>query len=189
MCRYGFKIYKSHFACFNCRKIFRKPPIQDYLEQRGLLYIHRKLRFSCYNKTRLKELETEFKITLDQLESKYAEQICKCPQCDKVMADLGQDIKAPKKTDLKSWKILEGMYRIGHCFHTCGCNGIGYVPQSHSDYIAYLEQRLTQYQSTLARVSNEFGDNLAQKRDAQIYWAEKISKIEQEIHKQGLVKL
>ena len=67
------------------------------------------------------------------------------------------------------------MYRIGHNFGSCGCDGIGYVPKSHSDYKAYLNQRLTQYQLALEQVSSEFGGNLAQKRNAQMYWSERIS--------------
>jgi DNA-directed RNA polymerase subunit RPC12/RpoP len=30
MCRYGFKQYKQHYACFGCRKVFRKPPVYDW---------------------------------------------------------------------------------------------------------------------------------------------------------------
>ena len=25
MCRYAFHIYKNHYACFTCRKMFRQP--------------------------------------------------------------------------------------------------------------------------------------------------------------------
>jgi uncharacterized FAD-dependent dehydrogenase len=35
MCRYALKTYKPHFACFDCRKVFKKTPIEDYLKQRG----------------------------------------------------------------------------------------------------------------------------------------------------------
>ncbi len=35
MCRYAYKTYKTHFACFECRKVFKKTPIEDYLKQQG----------------------------------------------------------------------------------------------------------------------------------------------------------
>lgn len=29
MCRYAFHTYKEHYACFHCRKMFRRPPRAD----------------------------------------------------------------------------------------------------------------------------------------------------------------
>jgi hypothetical protein len=29
MCRYAHQVYKSHFACFHCRKMFRQAPLSD----------------------------------------------------------------------------------------------------------------------------------------------------------------
>src|SRR2546423_783849 len=34
MCRYAHHIYKSHYACFPCRKMFRQPAVSDLPEHR-----------------------------------------------------------------------------------------------------------------------------------------------------------
>ena len=62
MCRYAMVSYKPHYACFNCRKTFK----------RRLFYDIRK-----------------------------GEQndIAKCPQCGKPMADMGLDFASPSKND------------------------------------------------------------------------------------------
>ena len=68
MCRYAMVSYKPHYACFNCRKTFK----------RRLFYDIRK-----------------------------GEQndIAKCPQCGKPMADMGLDFASPSKNDKKRGSI------------------------------------------------------------------------------------
>ncbi|MEM7028809.1 MAG: hypothetical protein AAF629_04405 [Chloroflexota bacterium] len=183
MCRYAGKSYKLHFACFGCRKAFRKPPVEDYMEQKGLIQKYNKLRFVHYNKTRLKKLETELNVTRDELHNSYIEQINKCPQCGNVMADLGRDIKVPRKNNQKAWRILEGMYHLGHSFYTCGCDGIGFVPKNQTDFVRYLTYRLKDYQSQLKKADTDNGVNPTQKQGAQAYWEKRIIKIEREIKK------
>ena len=34
MCRYGLAMYKGHFACFNCRKTFKKPHYYELPEDK-----------------------------------------------------------------------------------------------------------------------------------------------------------
>lgn len=33
MCRYGFHKYKSHYACFTCRKVFRVRPFDEWASE------------------------------------------------------------------------------------------------------------------------------------------------------------
>ncbi|MBA3469083.1 MAG: hypothetical protein H0T53_05510 [Herpetosiphonaceae bacterium] len=119
--------------------------------------------------------------TLDDVQRQYKETFNMCPECGLVMVDMGLDLKAPKKSDVKSWKLLEGMYRMGHCFYSCGCTGFGYVPKNTFEYKAYLYQQLAGYQADMDRISNAFGGNHTAKQDAQLWWAERIATIKREI--------
>ena len=56
------------------------------------------------------------------------------------MADMGLDFRAPKKSDIKAWKIVQDMY-------SCGCNGPGFIPSNLSEYRDYLSQTLEQYEN------------------------------------------
>lgn len=144
MCRYGFKTYETHYGCFECRKVFKKPPITD--------------------------------LPKDQHNQKF-----KCPQCGQPMADLGLDFRAPKKTDLKAWRAIAGMYRIGHNFHSCGCSGIGFIPKNLVEYQVYLKKRLKIYEQSLEQVQALFDSQPDEKHKAVRYWASKIDLIKCEM--------
>ncbi|MEM7114981.1 MAG: hypothetical protein AAF614_21265 [Chloroflexota bacterium] len=131
----------------------------------------------------LANLEAKHGITLRQIEQNYIDRVSKCPECGEHMADLGLDFKAPKKKDVKAWQIIQGMYEIGHAFHTCGCNGFGYVPKNIRQYQDYLAKRLAEYNARLHAASRRFHTEPAAKEAAIDYWRLKISKVEQEISK------
>jgi len=181
MCRYAFKTYKPHFACFSCRKSFKKPPIEDYLRQRGELQPYKQFLSVSLNKAKLKKLEAKLGLSREGMEQAYLDAVSTCPDCGERMADLGLDFKPPKKTDAKAWRIIQGMYRVGHCFHTCGCIGFGYVPKDHSDYLAYLRSRLDSYSHALKRVSENTEFTPSERDDARSYWGERVKLVEKEI--------
>ena len=156
MCRYAFKTYKSHFVCFDCRKSFKKPPIEDLARINGDWENYKKVFWNRHSGQRNKFVKENPEI-VKELEKKYQNRKEKCPQCAKLMIDLGLDFKAPKKDKKKEWKIVKGMYRIGVNFHTCGCNGIGYIPKKEKDYIVYLNSR------------KEYFLNRIENRDAKLY--------------------
>lgn len=108
MCRYAIA-YKPHYACFECRKTFKR-------------------RLAC-------DIEGTTDFTID----------AKCPQCGKLTADMGLDFKSPKKSDLKSWKYLKDLFTVGVTFHSCGCNGPGYIPQDKEALIKYLQDKQLGY--------------------------------------------
>lgn len=107
MCRYAMTSYKPHFACFECRKSFKRRLLRDINRSQA-----------------------------DSLEKVPA----KCPECSELMADMGMDFKAPKKSDLQAWKHLKNLYQVGIVFHSCGCTGPGYVPRDNAELIAHFEE-------------------------------------------------
>lgn len=148
MCRYAFKKYKIHFVCFDCRKTFKKPPNEDLAKRNGDWDVYQKaywnLNIGQKNKFRKENIEL-----VKSLDEKYHNRKEKCPDCGGVMRDMGLDFKAPKKDKIKEWKIIEGLVRIGRVFHSCGCNGIGYIPKKKKDYINYLVCQRNYYQDRL----------------------------------------
>lgn len=174
MCRYAFRgPYKPHYVCFECRKSFKQPPIEDYLAVRGRGHAYKRLWFS--DKRSLKDRESELGCRLADLEEEYRNATHKCPECGKSMIDMGLDLKAPKQSDVKAWKILQNMYHLGHAFHTCGCNGPGWVPKSTNDYREYLSRQRSHYEGSLryARTSTNDPDTIK-------YWASRIDAIDRE---------
>ena len=95
--------YKPHYACFNCRKTFKRRLMGD-----------------------IKKGETSV------FEAK-------CPECAQLMANMGLDFESPKKDDVKKWEHLKSLYSVGITFHSCGCSGPGYIPNSKEKLIEYFE--------------------------------------------------
>ncbi|TXT18421.1 MAG: hypothetical protein FD138_4446, partial [Planctomycetota bacterium] len=145
MCRYATKTYKPHFACFDCRKAFKQPAIEDFLKVVGRSHQYLELQRIWSWKQGLKDKEKEFGISYDELENLYRSGVHKCPECGGPMADLGLDFKAPRRNNQKAWKYLQTLYVVGHAWHTCGCNGPGFIPKSPTEYLSYLTQRRDEY--------------------------------------------
>lgn len=101
----------------------------------------------------------------------------KCPQCSALMADMGLDFEAPKRTDHKAWKHLENLYEVGQTFHNCGCGGDGYVPRNKVDLLAYLEKSKQSYYSYKACYTDNQGFD---------FWVSRIKEIE---HYISIIKL
>lgn len=148
MCRYATKTYKIHFACFDCRKSFKKTPTEDLVIQNGDWSNYKKA-FWSYSTGKSKKFRRENPEIVEYLINKYREREEKCPECGKLMADLGLDFKAPKKDKIKEWKIIKGLLRTGKAFYSCGCDAIGYVPKNKKDYEEYLIKKRDYYQKRL----------------------------------------
>jgi len=108
MCKYGMVAYKEHYACFDCRKTFKRRLMQD---------IDRNKINSCNNPD---------------------DKVAKCPQCSKPMANMGKDFEAPKMKDTKAWQHLRKLYKVGITFHSCGCCGPGWVPSNDEELVMHL---------------------------------------------------
>ena len=118
---------------------------------------------------------------LEKIVSNLENRTIKCPECASVMADLGKDFKAPKKTAVKEWKIVESLFKTGKCFHSCGCDGIGYIPKNPKDYEVYLNTILKTYQEYLAACQNAPLQECPEKTEEIKYWSGNIQKIKTEI--------
>ncbi|WP_197527775.1 hypothetical protein [Posidoniimonas polymericola] len=173
--------YKSHFACFACRKAFKQPPISDWLAVRDRGYVYRELHRRWSLKSGLERREEELGFRLSDLESEFRDAIRKCPECGERMVDLGLDFKPPRQSESQAWKTLQGVYRVGHVFHTCGCDGPGYIPSTPVDYRRYLEDRRRLYEEHLKSTQESADLNADRKREAREYWAARLAAIGSEL--------
>ncbi|WP_278351949.1 hypothetical protein [Chryseobacterium gleum] len=179
MCRYAGKTYKSHYACFKCRKSFKQADSSDILRRIKKEKIYHEpgktIRNVGYVFTKVETKE------LQKIVSEIENRTIKCPECSNMMADLGKDFKAPKKIAVKEWKIIESLFKTGKCFHSCGCDGIGYIPENPEDYEAYLNNMLKTYQDYLAACQKTLIEECPGKNDEIKYWSDNIQKIKTEI--------
>jgi hypothetical protein len=184
MCRYAFKEYKERYACFGCRKAFKKRRWRDLLCQEGKLHLYDQLVSASASSNYELFVVKHFGISLEKLESKLNKRAYHCPGCKKEMVSVGKDFKCPTKTDLQAWRRLEGMYKVGHAFQTCGCMGLRYVPSNHSEYVSYLRQVLQEYEASLLHRQGGNGADVAGDGAVISYWDSRISAVKAEL--QGL---
>jgi hypothetical protein len=130
--------YKPHFACFNCRKTFKRRLKRD-----------------------VKNGEEPI------LEAK-------CPECGELMANMGLDFESPKKDDVKKWEHIKSLYSVGITFHSCGCSGPGYIPNSKEKLIEYFEELKEKYLKNIDfwRSRTEPTNNSERDRDWNKNWVE-----------------
>lgn len=182
MCRYAVKTYKSHYICFNCRKSFKQTHTGDILSRikKDKIYHQPDGEIREVGDVFTKAKKEELNALTEEINSRQI----KCPECGNLMADLGRDFKAPKKTAVKEWKIVEGLFKIGRCFHSCGCDGIGYIPQKPKEYEQYLRNTLEEYESYIISSQNKTDEEFPDKREYINFWAEKISSVKAEMVQQ-----
>lgn len=182
MCRYARSgPYKSHFACFSCRKAFKQPPISDWLAARGRGFVYQELSRLWSDQPRLERREAELGIRLAELEAEYQNAAHRCPECTEPMVDMGLDFKPPRQADEKAWRALLGLYRTGHVFHTCGCDGPGFIPKSTADYRRYLDDRRRIFSDELKRVQQARDLSSDARQEAGNYWLDRIARIDAEL--------
>lgn len=181
MCRYAMSgPYKDHYACFACRKVFKHPPIEDYLAVRGLGYVFRQLVLAASDLTVLVMREQELGHSYLNLVAEYHKASHKCAECGEPMIDMGLDFKAPAQRDTKAWRILKGMYQVGHVFHTCGCDGPGLFPKSPAAYREYLATRRADYVEQLSQVQKSDTFPFDRVKAAE-HWGNLIDAIDREL--------
>lgn len=141
MCRYAIVTYKSHFACFSCRKAFKKTPIEDYVIHVGLSAAYEKILAVFNSPPRRREVEAKLGISYEQLQDRYFAEVSVCPQCRGRMASMGLDFRPPPKRDIEAWSIIQELYEHGFAFKGCGCS-VGYAPPTRkAEVTEWLKSR------------------------------------------------
>lgn len=181
MCRYAFKTYKFHYVCFRCRKTFKQTPVDDILLRIKKDKVYYDMNGKSINKVGQVFTKKENK-SLIELSESISNRNIKCPECAYTMANLGHDFKAPKVSAKKEWEIIEGLYRIGKTFLSCGCDGIGYIPKNEKDYKDYLKNVLTDYNDSIKYYQNITSEEYPDKMERINYWSEKKMKLETELN-------
>lgn len=65
----------------------------------------------------------------------------KCPQCGGPMSSMGLDFQAPKQRDERQWEKVELLFSRGFAYHSCGCGGPGYRPQTLAEVPEFLSRQ------------------------------------------------
>ena len=117
MCRYAGKWYKDTYACFKCRKGFKRRLDVDLLSPKEW----RVAKQAKFQKLLYKK-EVDDKI-------RYKAET-KCPDCGGTTTNLGRDLRLPQRESKQQWLAIA--YLVSHQFNffSCGCSGIGHVPQN-----------------------------------------------------------
>ena len=66
-------------------------------------------------------------------------QIYPCPSCQKPMTPIGKNFRAPKKNNLRAWRLAERLYQTGFRFNS---SLEGRVPTQPSDLKSFLATRV-----------------------------------------------
>ena len=114
----------------------------------------------------------------------------KCPQCGDLMANMGLDFEAPKKNDTMEWGHIKSLYSVGITFHSCGCSGPGYIPNTTEKLKAYFQGLLLHYHKQLDfwRQRLEPSNSREEDRDKSKNW-QYISAVPKDIRpKKGSIK-
>jgi hypothetical protein len=178
MCRYAFKIYKPHFVCFDCRKQFKRPPVEDVIEQLGKTKLFKLLQQVHFHAGKRERAEREHGTTLRTLQEECRALVSRCPQCQARMADLGLDFKPPRSTNTRAWTRLRSMYEVGHAWHTCGCNGPGFVPVDAAGYDEYLADTRQLYADRIEAAQKSSKYTPAERAREVRHWTELVARIE-----------
>ncbi|WP_242667456.1 hypothetical protein [Flavobacterium sp. AJR] len=134
-------------------------------------------------------------------------QEAKCPECGELMANMGLDFESPKKDDVKKWEHIKSLYSVGIAFHSCGCSGPGYIPNSKEKLIEYFEnlrdtylkninfwrsrteptnkqEREKDYQKNwheLGKVSSNSKKEIVKNQEGITFWLNRVKEIESKI--------
>jgi hypothetical protein len=133
----------------------------------------------------------------------------KCPECGELMANMGLDFASPKKDNIKEWTHIQNLFSVGVTFHSCGCSGPGYIPNTKEKLVEYLEEIKENYFKNLefwrnriepttkqdkqrdtninwfelSRISDTYKKEVVKNQDGINYWLDKIKQVEQKIDK------
>ena len=117
--------YQIQFACFECRKAFKRALSFD--EYRGI-ELSRRIS-GRYPRRQLRTLSHS------------------CPECNRPLALMGRAFRAPRHGDTDQWRKVELLVRSGFTFWS----HVGQYPDSLSEARRFVERRRRSDGETLAR--------------------------------------
>ena len=138
MCRYALHTYKSHFACFSCRKAFKKTALDDYVEHVGLKFQYQKIIAASSSLQNRQKIEMDLGISYEEIKSRYLNDVSVCPQCGGQMAAMGLDFRPSSSKDVEAWNIISIFYENGFASKGCGCGGALMPPKKQSELNDWL---------------------------------------------------
>ena len=112
MNRQSYPTYQSHFACFDCRKAFKKKAICDWAAKNGLLRTYYQLFVNLGPKLAI--VEARLGTTWSELCEQYYADVCRCPECGQAMAAIELDFQAPLQTDVQAWQNARQLHESGN---------------------------------------------------------------------------
>lgn len=107
--RYLDKEYKTHFACFTCRKAFKKTMMREFYAHKGMAQAYRWLFAADLQASERKACEQRYGTDAATMRKAYLREAGKCPQCSGPMAEMSLDFQAPPQKDTAAWAIIEVM--------------------------------------------------------------------------------
>lgn len=94
--------------------------------------------FACFDCRKCFKQISRWRLPDDRRPAKGAARAVPCPQCGRLMADMGNDFKAPRQTDVAQWMKVQRLFEAGLTFHSCGCCGPGYRPEELDEVAAFI---------------------------------------------------
>ena len=100
--------------------------------------------FACFQCRKVFKQTSRWELPENVRPKAGEERHVKCPQCSRLMANMGRDFKAPKQKDVDQWRKVEILFEHGFTFHSCGCCGPGYRPAELAEVYAFIESHRPQ---------------------------------------------
>ena len=104
--------YTLQHACFLCRKVFKKTVPGKEIEAHRDRYVYDEKN------------QIEFK----------------CPDCGNKLNPMGKTFRAPKKSNLEEWEVVEELYRNGFRFIGSGFHSGAPLPTKKSELKKFLNE-------------------------------------------------
>ena len=115
--------------------------------------------FRCRKVFRIPDSDSPFNVA--PYSDKFTRPV-KCPDCSELMASMGRDFKAPRRSAKKQWEKVRQLRMAGIAFDSCGC-GPGYRPATIREVAPFVEQ--SEIKSEGRQLADRFKKRSAAKHD------------------------
>jgi DNA-directed RNA polymerase subunit RPC12/RpoP len=128
--------YLIQYACFECRKVFKRPYIVGELEHSAWL--------SC-------------RISGQKPAKPFAAPSYRCPDCGEKTSLMGRAFRAPRQDDVDRWRAVEVLVRGGYTFWS----HVGRMPETLGEARKYIEQhrRISEGEELVRKIRHKAGQS------------------------------